>query len=249
MREKGKGDTGRDGPDVTHFLNARLRSKLRCRARFPETKLELQFNWDKVSIASDAYGCSGCGLCRIRTSGLRMCPSFRHAPEEMSSCRAKANVLRGVLDGTLPLETMSEDSLKEIGDYCIGCHCCKSECPTESDIPKLTYRIRSAYAAAHGLSLTDKIISNLDRFILAGSVCRCAFTRFQAAKPTRWLFEKMFGITHGRTFPNIAKRRFLKQDAAFPRTTQIISARAVLFVDFFSVFHAFASGSCLAVCN
>lgn len=216
----------------------RLRSKLRLPGTISRNQLELQFNWDKVSIASDAYGCSGCGLCRIRTSGLRMCPSFRHAPEEMSSCRAKANVLRGVLDGTLPLETMSEDSLKEIGDYCIGCHCCKSECPTESDIPKLTYRIRSAYAAAHGLSLTDKIISNLDRFILAGSVCRCAFTRFQAAKPTRWLFEKMFGITHGRTFPNIAKRRFLKQRRSFPRTTQKFSARAVLFVDFFSDFYA-----------
>lgn len=198
------------------------------------TQLETQFDWERASIDKDVYGCTGCGLCRIRTSGLRMCPSFRYEPEEKSSCRAKANVLRGVLDGALSLETLSEDSLKEIGDFCIGCHCCKPECPTGIDIPKLSYRIRSAYASAHGLSLTDKIISNLDLFLHAGSVWRCAFTLFQKDRFSRWLFEKVFGIAHGRTFPKIVRRRFLRQRHFPYRPAGKPAARVVLFVDIFS---------------
>ena len=198
------------------------------------TQLETQFNWKRSSIDSDVYGCTGCGLCRIRTSGLRMCPSFRYEPEEKSSCRAKANVLRGILDGPLSLETLSEDSLKEIGEYCIGCHCCKPECPTGIDIPKLSYRIRSAYAGAHGLSLTDKIISNLDFFLHLGSAWSCAFTFFQKARATRWLFEKIFGIAHGRRFPKIIHRRFLQRRHLPYRPMEKPSARIVLFVDIFA---------------
>ena len=198
------------------------------------SQLETQFNWDRSSIDADVYGCTGCGLCRIRTSGLRMCPSFRYEPEEKSSCRAKANVLRGILDGALSLETLSEDSLKEIADYCIGCHCCKPECPTGIDIPKLSYRIRSAYAGAHGLSLTDRIISNLDLFLHAGSAWSCAFTLFQKGRLSRWLFEKIFGIAHTRTFPKIVRRRFLRQRHFPYRPTEKPSARVVLFIDIFA---------------
>lgn len=197
-------------------------------------QLKIQFNWDRSRIASDVYGCTGCGLCRIRTSGLRMCPSFRHFPDEQASCRSKANVLRGVLDGVLPLEILSEETLKVIGNLCIGCHCCKPECPSGVDIPKLSYRIRSAYAAAHGLSLTDKIISNLDVFLRTGAVFRCPFTLLQTSRPTRWLFEKMLGIAHGRVFPKIERRRFLKQRRSVSRVPRNPSARVVLFVDIFS---------------
>lgn len=198
------------------------------------SQLETQFDWNRGSFESDVYGCTGCGLCRIRTVGLRMCPSFRHEPEEKSSCRAKANVLRGVLDGKLSLETMSENALREIGERCIGCHCCKSECPTGIDIPKLSYRIRSAYAEAHGLALIDKIISNLDVLLHLGIRCRCLFTRFQKAKTVRWFFEKMLGITYSRTFPNIVRHRFLGQRRVVSHSVRRSAAKAVLFVDMFS---------------
>lgn len=219
---------------IADVLNESLEEEVPNNHTGRRTQLETQFNWKRSSIDTDVYGCAGCGLCRIRTSGLRMCPSFRHEPEEKSSCRAKANVLRGVLDGKLSLETLSEESLKEIGDNCIGCHCCKPECPTGIDIPKLSYRIRSAYASAHGLSLTDKIISNLDLFLHAGSALRCVFTLFQKGRLSRWLFEKFFGIAHSRTFPKIVHRRFLRQ-RHFPfRPTGKPAARVVLFVDIFS---------------
>ena len=198
------------------------------------SQLETQFDWNRHSFDSDVYGCTGCGLCRIRTGGLRMCPSFRHEPEEKSSCRAKANVLRGVLDGRLSLETMSENALREIGERCIGCHCCKSECPTGIDIPKLSYRIRSAYAEAHGLAFIDKIISNLDILLHLGISCRCLFTHFQKAKTVRWFFEKMLGITYSRSFPTIVRRRFLRQRHSISHSIRRPAAKAVLFIDLFS---------------
>lgn len=205
------------------------------------SQLEVQFKWNRRQIAADVFQCTGCGLCRSRSSGLRMCPAFRHYPDEQASCRAKANVLRGVLDGTLPLETLSEDSLRIIGDLCIGCHCCQTECPTGTDIPKLAFRIQSAYAAAHGLSLSDKILSNLDIFLKIGSFFSCPFNLINRSRFSRWMIEKTLGISQGRKFPKMEKINFLSR-LAWKKRPPVRSGRkqerrVVLFVDMFADYY------------
>ena len=64
-----------------------------------------------------------------------MCPIFRMNPREEASPRAKANVVRGLISGNLPTDTLLQDVCKEVADLCVHCHMCRLECPTNVDIP------------------------------------------------------------------------------------------------------------------
>lgn len=200
-------------------------------------QLEVQLKWDRRQIASDVFRCTGCGLCRSRTPGMRMCPSFRHYPDEQASCRAKANLLRGLLDGHLELETLTTEETRAIGDQCIMCHCCPSECPTGTDVAKLAFRIQSARNAAHGLSLPDKFLSNTDVWLKIFSFLSCPMNRMLSGPFFRWLAEKCFDIAQGRRFPKVDKFSFLSRVAwskRFSHGGPKKKRKVVLFVDTFS---------------
>ena len=91
--------------------------------------------------------CNGCGACRSTSPDVRMCPIFRMNPREEASPRAKANLVRGLLDGNLPDDTLLQDVCKEVADLCVHCHMCRLECPANVDIPKLMLEAKAAYVA------------------------------------------------------------------------------------------------------
>ena len=93
---------------------------------------------------------------------LRMCPIFRCLPTEEASPRAKANLIRGVLTGTLDLGILTSDEFKAIADLCVHCHCCRLECPAGVDIPRLMREGKGSYVAANGLPLADWALTRLD---------------------------------------------------------------------------------------
>ena len=95
-----------------------------------------------------------------------MCPIFRTAPAEEASPRAKANLIRGILTGSLDLSTLTNDSFKEIADLCVHCHMCRLECPAAVDIPRLMRESKGAYVAANGLGPKQWAMTRLD--LLAG---------------------------------------------------------------------------------
>ncbi len=74
-----------------------------------------------------------------------MCPIFRMNPREEASPRAKANLVRGLLSGNLPGDTLLQDACKEVADLCVHCHMCRLECPANVDIPKLMLEAKAAY--------------------------------------------------------------------------------------------------------
>lgn len=173
------------------------------------TQLEFQLRWDPRQIAEETFQCTGCGLCRIRTAETRMCPNFRFLFEERAAARAKANILRGILESDLDLETLTLDRVRFIGDQCIFCHCCTTECPAQMDIPKLVFRIKSAWNAAHGLTLGDKLFSNIDNVLqMVSPISRCIDWTL-SKRWMRWLLSRIFGILQSRKLPRMAKRNFL----------------------------------------
>ena len=91
-----------------------------------------------------------------------VCPIFRILPSEEASPRAKANLVRGVLTGQLPNETLLQDACKEVADLCVHCHMCRLECPANVDIPKLMLEAKAANVAECGLDRYDRFFSNLD---------------------------------------------------------------------------------------
>lgn len=172
-------------------------------------QLELQLNWNPDSVIGSSYRCNGCGRCRSRKDTIRMCPIFRFYPEEEAAPRAKANLLRGVLEGDLPLETLTWESSRMLADYCIQCQMCRTECPSSVDTANLAFRCKSAYVSAHGLPLIEQIISNCEPISRYLSYFSCPSNWMLKNRTFRWLFEKIFDLPQGRKLPRLAAIAYL----------------------------------------
>lgn len=173
------------------------------------SQIELQLKWEPQHVFESTYLCNGCGECFRNDLVSRMCPLFRHLTEESALPRAKANLLRGVLEGELELEMLTQDKAKEIADHCIQCGMCRMECPAEVDVSNLAFRCKSAYVAAHGLSLEDRFFSQIDTILRFLAMISCP-VNWSTSNPTmRWLLEKLLQIPQSRTIPKLAKVTFL----------------------------------------
>ena len=72
-----------------------------------------------AGMARAVETCVHCGFC------LPACPTYRVLGEEMDSPRGRIVLMKGVLEGDLPLE----DALPHI-DRCLGCLACVTACPS-----------------------------------------------------------------------------------------------------------------------
>ena len=198
--------------------------------------VELQLDWEPQRVADAVADCNRCGECRSQAARLRACPIFRCGPAEEASPRAKANLVRGILAGTLDLSLLTSDEFKAIADLCVHCHCCRLECPAGVDIPRLMRESKAAFVAANGLSLSEWAMTHLD--VLAGLAAWIApAANWALANPQmRWLLEKTLGVAQGRKLPRVAGRNFLRR-AARRRLTRPVrrSGQKVLyFVDVYA---------------
>jgi FAD/FMN-containing dehydrogenase/Fe-S oxidoreductase len=195
--------------------------------------LELQLPWSSEQMAAAAGICNGCGACRTTSPDTRMCPIFRMNPREEASPRAKANLVRGLLAGTLPDDTLLQDACKEVADLCVHCHMCRLECPANVDVPKLMLEAKAAYVNNNGLTIQDRILTRIDSLAaFAGRLPGVANWVLRSPQ-ARWLLEKATGIAQGRKLPRLARRSFLQQSALRrlhhpPRTS---GEKIVYFVD------------------
>jgi len=172
--------------------------------------IELSLPWDPKDATLAARNCNGCGRCRTLANESRMCPMFRLTPREEASPRAKANLMRVVFTGQLPVETMAQDSFKEIVDLCIHCHQCRLECPASVDIPKLMVEAKAQYFAVNGMKISDWLMAHLDwLYSIAGN--SPLLTNFVLQnRVTRWIIDRMFGISQARRLPLIGNTTFLR---------------------------------------
>ncbi|MDR3197774.1 MAG: FAD-binding protein [Planctomycetaceae bacterium] len=205
------------------------------------SQIELQLKWEPQHVFESTYLCNGCGECFRNDSVSRMCPLFRHLMEENTSPRAKANLLRGVLTGDLELEMLTQEKAKEIADYCIQCGMCRIECPAEVDVSNLAFRCKSAYVAAHGLSLEDRFFSRIDTVLRFLAMVSCPVNWATSNPFMRWLLEKLLQIPQSRTIPKLAKVTFLARTqwsnwlVKPPQPAEHFQAnRVALFIDMFA---------------
>ena len=162
------------------------------------------------SLEATANACNGCGRCRSNAPTERMCPMFRSTRGEEASPRAKANLIRGLLSGKIPIHLAESDEMKAIADLCFHCHQCKIDCPASVDIPKLMVEIKAQYTATNGLRLNDRLLSRLDALTALASQIPMVANWGLKNRYSRWLLEKTTGIAQGRRLPAIAKQPFMR---------------------------------------
>ncbi|MDP6468596.1 MAG: anaerobic glycerol-3-phosphate dehydrogenase subunit C [Pirellulaceae bacterium] len=202
-------------------------------------KISLQLIWEGQSIENTARSCNGCGRCRTEWSIERMCPIFRIAPREEASPRAKGNLMRAVLTGSLEQDAFATDALKSIADLCVNCHQCRLECPAEVDIPKLMVECKAQYVATNGLKPSEWLLARPDILAAYGSSLLSFSNWAIGNRPMRWLLEKFAGIAQGRKLPRLAVRNFIRvaHRRKLCRPTRSTGIKVLYFADVYATWY------------
>ena len=87
-------------------------------------------------VPDDLASCVSCGLC------LPHCPTFRATGEESLSPRGRIDAMRGVEDGSVPVD----DEFLSIVETCVQCRGCEPACPSSVPFGSLMEQTRATLA-------------------------------------------------------------------------------------------------------
>jgi FAD/FMN-containing dehydrogenase/Fe-S oxidoreductase len=159
--------------------------------------------------------CNGSGFCRKKTGGT-MCPSYMVTLDEQDTTRARANMLRSVLDGTLPPQELTGERMKEVMDLCVGCKACKTECPVQVDMASMKTEVLYQMGERHGFTLRQRAAGHIRRQLALAALLP---SLYNAAAGTRLARRAaaLAGIDPRRTLPRVAKKTFSKRFPDLPQ--------------------------------
>src|SRR6478672_8106528 len=108
--------------------------------------------------------CNNNGACRKLEGGV-MCPSYRATRDEKDLTRGRANTLRLAISGQLGPDALASNEMMDTLKLCVSCKACRHECPVGVDMAKMKIEVLAARAAKHGLSLRDRLVGYLPRYV------------------------------------------------------------------------------------
>jgi FAD/FMN-containing dehydrogenase/Fe-S oxidoreductase len=194
------------------------------------------FDWSfEGGIVRAAEQCNGQGAC-LKDAGT-MCPSFMVTRDEEHSTRGRANLLRQVLNGALPLEEVTGDRIAEALDLCVECKACKSECPSGVDMAKLKYEVLTQRHREHGLPLRDRVFGRIgvvNRMARHLGPLRVLFNLGASLSPVRQLLHTRLGIHRERPLPRFAWQPFSSWFAQHRQIEPAPRGEVVYYVDSFT---------------
>jgi FAD/FMN-containing dehydrogenase/Fe-S oxidoreductase len=171
-------------------------------------KTDLYFGEDE--LRTEVEQCSGCGVCLSRESDLRMCPVFRAVGEELSSSRAKANILRLWMSGQLEKKDFESAEFRKFLDLCINCKVCSVECPAGVDVSRLMTAARAEYVRRRGLRRAELALSHNRYLSMLGSIFSPISNFFMRLSIFKWFLERISGIDRRRNMPSFVGGSFLR---------------------------------------
>ncbi len=183
------------------------------RQRLP-IKTNLDFS-NQGGFAKAVELCNGSGFCRKKTGGT-MCPSYMVTLDEQDTTRARANMLRSVIEGTLPPEELTGKRMKEIMDLCVGCKACKTECPSRVDVASMKTEVLYQTGKKHGFSLRQKAAGNIRQQLALASRFPALYNGVAGAKFSRRM-AGLFGIDPRRELPKVTDRPFSRRFPELPQ--------------------------------
>lgn len=159
--------------------------------------------------------CNGSGFCRKKLSGT-MCPSYMVTRDERDTTRARANLLRSVIDGTLPPGELTGRRMREVMDLCVGCKACKTECPSRVDVASMKTEVLYQMGRAHGFSLRQRLAGRIRSQLALASRASGLYNALAGSLPAR-LAASLVGIDRRRELPRVAAVPFSRRFPGLPQ--------------------------------
>jgi glycolate oxidase iron-sulfur subunit len=134
------------------------------------------------AMAEAIEKCVHCGFC------LSACPTYKVLGEEMDSPRGRIYLMKGILEGELPLN----DTLPYI-DRCLGCMACVTACPSGVEYGDLLAPFRAKAEPQRDRPLLDRAARMLiNQTLPFPNRFRAAAFTGKLAKPFRKLLPRQF---------------------------------------------------------
>ncbi len=153
-----------------------------------------------------------------------------------------------MLSGQLSVDDLADDRAKAVADLCFNCHQCRLECPASVDIPKIVGELKAQYVATNGLPVSDMLMGRIDTVAAIASRLPFVSNLLMRGKFSRWMAERLFGLSAARTLPPVVAETFLRH-AVRRRWTKPLphgGLKVVYFVDHFANYHDPDIGRALA---
>ncbi len=179
---------------------------LRHEPGHPTPDYETVFDFsDVLGVVRAAEKCNGSGDCRkSHLAGGTMCPSYMATREEKHTTRARANILRHILNHPAdPARPFDSAEIKEVMDLCLSCKACKSECPSSVDIAKLKAEFLQHHHDAHGVPFRSRLVAGFADGARLASIFPKLYNAVFQTPLIRKAFNKAVGFHPDRTLPKI----------------------------------------------
>lgn len=208
MNESLRYDEGQQTPDIDTIMD------------FSETK----------GIVRMAEKCNGTGVCRkSHVLGGTMCPSYMATKNEYDTTRARANMLREVLNNSPKQNRFDDKELYNILDLCLSCKGCQSECPSNVDVAMMKSEFLHHYHKANGTPINAFLIGKVADNNAFFSHFPWLFNTFSRLPGSSQLIKAIAGIAPQRDLPLLYKttlRKWAKKQQLKPEGKPI---KKVLF--------------------
>lgn len=150
-----------------------------------------------------AEKCSGSGDCKkTALSGGTMCPSYMATLQEKDSTRARANMLRQLLNSPKE-ETFTNPALHEILDLCLSCKGCQTECPSGVDMGKLKAETLQQSYLQNGVPIRTKLIGHFPTLQRYASYVAPLYNFIVEFPVTASIIKYAMGFSFERSLPPV----------------------------------------------
>ena len=138
------------------------------------------------------------------------------------------------MTGRLGETDLTDPALFRVLDLCLEGRACKAECPVGVDMARYKSEFLAGYWARNGVTWRARMFGNPHKLAVWGSRSAPFSNWLIRARPTRWLFEKLFGIDRRRTLPLWQRQTLRRWSKQRSRPLPQADSTVVLFADTFT---------------
>jgi FAD/FMN-containing dehydrogenase/Fe-S oxidoreductase len=186
-----------------------------------------------------AEQCNGSADCRKSSIiGGTMCPSYQASFDEDKTTRARANLLRTILNQNNYGNPFNSKELYNILDLCLSCKGCKTECPSGVDMAKLKAEFLFQYYKSNRIPLRTRLIAYFATLQALASRISGLYNSIVTSQVLSGIIKRSIGFAVKRSLPIVYRqtlRKWLKKNLArLNIQAGSKSPSVVLFIDEFT---------------